>query len=207
MTTNRQKNSTKLNQMTLLALFIAIELMMKLIGLGAVPVGPLNMSFLTVPVAVGAMLLGPVAGLIMGGVFGLSSLYDAVTGGSVMTGFFFQASPVHTVILCVGTRMLMGWCTGLIFGGLKKVKHFDTASHYVTALAAPLLNTLFFMGYIVGVFYQTEYIQNLVMKLGAANPLMFIILLVGIQGLVEAVVCAVVGGTVAKGVDKALKRK
>lgn len=205
MTTAKKK--TDLKQMTLLALFIAIELAMKLMGLGSVPVGPLNMSFLTVPVAVGAILLGPVAGLIMGAVFGLSSLYDAVSGGSVMTGIFFQASPVHTVILCVGTRMLMGLCAGLIFRAIRRVDKTRTIGYFAASLAAPLLNTLFFMGYIVAVFYRTEYIQGLVEKLGAANPLMFVVLLVGVQGLVEAAVCAIVGGGVSKGVAHAMKLK
>ena len=35
---------------------------------------------------------------------------------------------------------------------------------------------------------------------------MFVILLVGVQGLIEAVVCAAVGGAVTKGVSVALGR-
>lgn len=195
----------KLERMCLLALFIAIEVLMKLIGLGSVPVGPLNMSFLTVPVAVGAMLLGPTAGLVMGAVFGLASLYDAMTGASVMTGIFFQTDPLNTVVLCVATRMLMGWLTGLGFRALHKRLH--TVSYFFGALMAPLMNTLFFMGYIVLVFYQTEFVQNLALSKGAANPLMFAALLVGVQGLVEAAVCTAVGGGVAKGVAVIVKKK
>ena len=57
--------------LTQLAILVAIELVMKLIGLGSVPVGPLYMSFLTVPIAVGAIvLLGTAAAfsLIMQGI-------------------------------------------------------------------------------------------------------------------------------------------
>ena len=36
---------------------------------------------------------------------------------------------------------------------------------------------------------------------------MFIVLVVGVQGLIEAIACTVVGGGVAKGVDVALNRK
>ena len=53
---------------------------MKAVGLGSVPVGPLYMSFLTLPIAVGAITMGPAAGAILGGVFGAVSFYDAVTG-------------------------------------------------------------------------------------------------------------------------------
>ena len=107
-----------LRTLTRLALLVAIELVMKAIGLGSVPMGPLYMSFLTLPIAVGAITMGPAAGAILGGVFGAVSFYDAVTGASAMTGALFQVSPVNTFILCVGMRVLMGLCVGFIFNGL-----------------------------------------------------------------------------------------
>lgn len=202
-----ENKKVNVRYMTQLALLVAIELVMKLTGLGSVPVGPLYMSFLTVPIAVGAILMGPAAGAVLGGVFGLVSFYDAVTGVSVMTGTFFQLSPVHTIVLCIGTRVLMGFCAGWVFRLLSRVDQQGIFSYVVSALATPLLNTLFFMGYIVLAFYASDYIQNLVTSLNAANPFMFVVLLVGVQGLLEAVVCAVVGSAVAKGVAVALKRK
>ena len=62
------------------------------------------------------------------------------------------------------------------------------------------------MGYIVLFFYQSDFVQEKVVALGAANPFMFVILMVGVQGLVEAVTGAVVGGGVGKAVAHALKR-
>ena len=107
--------TTNVRYLAQLALLAAIEVVMKLMGLGSVPVGPLYMSFLTVPIAVGAMTMGPTAGAILGGVFGLVSMKDAITGASVMTGAFFQISPINTFVLCVVMRVLMGWCVGLLF--------------------------------------------------------------------------------------------
>ena len=106
--------------LTRVALLVAIELVMKMVGLGSVPVGPLYMSFLTLPIAVGAITMGPAVGALLGGVFGAVSFYDAITGASAMTGALFQVSPVNTFILCVGMRVLMGLCCGLIFSGLKR---------------------------------------------------------------------------------------
>ena len=140
------KNS-KLQTWVRLALLVAIEVAMRLLGLGKVPVGPLNMSFLTLPIAVGGICMGPVAGLVLGAVFGVFSLYDAVSGAGGMTAAFFQYSPVHTVILTVGMRMLMGLCCGLIYKGLRKMDAKGYVSYFVGAISAPLLNTLFFMGY------------------------------------------------------------
>ena len=188
------------------ALFVGIILVMKITGLSSIPVGPLVMTFTMIPIAIGAMLLGPLAGTILGAFFGLTSLYDAVTGKSAMTHFFFQENPFLTVLLCVGTRALVGAATGWLFRVFSRVDRKHTWSYFAGGLLAPLLNTLFFMGFIVLVFYRSEFVQNLVTKLGATGPIMFIVLVVGVQGLVEAATGLIIGGAIAKGVAHALKR-
>lgn len=202
-----KNTSTNLRTLTQLALLVAVELAMRALGLGTVPMGPLVMSFLTLPIAVGAMTVGPLAGLVLGGVFGVLSLTDAIAGRSAMTGAFFAISPVNTVILCVGMRMLMGLCCGMLFAAVKKLDKKGRWSYLVGALSAPLLNTLFFMGYICLVFYHCDYVQNLVTALGAASPVMFVILLVGVQGLMEAGVCGILGSVIGKAVDAVAKRQ
>ncbi len=201
------KRNNRLQTWVRLALLVAIQIAMRLLGLGKVPIGPLNMSFLTLPIAVGAICLGPVAGMTLGFVFGAFSLYDAISGTGGMTSAFFAYSPVHTVILTVGMRMLMGLGCGLVFRLVRRMDRKGIFSYFVGAISAPLLNTLFFMGYIVAVFYGTEIVQELVAIKGATNPVMFIVLLVGIQGLLEAAVCGALGGIVSKAVDAFLKRE
>ena len=80
------------------------------------------------------------------------------------------------------------------------------AAFYIAGISCPVLNTILFMGTVVALFYQTEYIQTLVTSLGAKNPIGFIIALVGIQGVIEAVVCGIISGTVSLTLAKALKR-
>jgi len=189
-----------------LALFIAIILVMKLTGLSSIPVGPLNMTLTMVPIAIGAMLLGPLAGGVLGTFYGFTSLYDAVSGASVMTGIFFQISPLNTVILCVVTRAIVGAATGWLFRLFRRADKRHTLCYFLGGLAAPLLNTILFMGYIVLVFYRTDFVQERVAVLGATGPLMFVALSVGVQGIVEAATGTLVGGGVAKGVAHALKR-
>ena len=202
----KKASRSQLTMLCLLALFIAIELMMQLTGLSFIPVGPLHMSLLTIPVALGAMLLGPVQGLVLGAVFGCCSLWQAMTGASAMTGFFFnQVSAFHTVILCVGTRMLMGLLTGLVFRAVCRIDRTDTVCYFVGGIAAPLLNTLLFMGYIVLVFYNTSYIQEWMANHAVVNPLAFVLAMVGVQGLLEAAAGLIIGGGVGKGVARALR--
>ena len=191
--------------MAQLALFIAIILVMKITGLSSIPVGPLNMTLTMVPIAIGAMLLGPRAGAILGFVYGCTSLYDAIAGKSPMTGFFFQISPFGTIVLCVVLRILVGWLTGLLFKAVQKIDRTRSVCYFVGGLAAPVINTVLFMGFIIVFFYQTEFVQNMVTKLGASGPLTLVVLMVGVQGLVEAATGLVIGGGVAKAVAYALK--
>ena len=204
---NKKNKGMNTRFLAQLALLIAIQIVMRILGLGRVPIGPLNMSFLTLPIAIGAMLMGPLTGGILGAVFGLFSLWDAISGAGGMTTFFFQYSPVGTIILCVGMRILMGVCCGLIFKLVSKLDRDEkTWSYFVGALSAPLLNTIFFMGFIILFFYNTSVVQNKVAELGATNPFMYVIMLVGLQGLIEAISVAIVGGILAKVLSKVVKK-
>ena len=64
---------------------------------------------------------------------------------------------------------------------------------------------VFFMGWIVLAFYGCDYVQNLVSVKGAANPFMFVVLLVGVQGVAEFLVSGILGGIVARAVAKFVK--
>lgn len=203
---NTKKKGMNTRTLAQIALLIAIQIVMRLIGLGRVPIGPLNMSFLTLPIAIGAMLMGPLTGGILGGVFGLFSLWDAISGAGGMTSFFFQFNPVSTVFLCVVMRIFMGVACAYVFKAFSKLDRDEkTWSYFVGAISAPLLNTFFFMGYIVLFFYNTEIVQNKVAELGATNPISYVVMLVGVQGLIEALAVCILGGILAKVLSKVVK--
>ena len=177
-----------------LAAMIAIIIIMAFTPLGYIKLPGLTITFLTIPVAVGAIILGPVGGLI----FGLTSLYQAVTGGSVFTFALFNISPVFTIILTVVPRTLEGLLTGLIFKVLHNIRSVQKVSYYIASLACPLLNTLLFMSTLVALFYRTDFIQTYVTKFAASNPFTFVIAFVGTQGAIEAVVCFVVASILSR---------
>ena len=61
------------------------------------------------------------------------------------------------------------------------------------------------MGLLVAIFYNSEFVQNLAAKKGATNPLMFIVLVVGVQAVIEWCVCCAVAGTITLPVRKYMK--
>ncbi|MCR5295914.1 MAG: ECF transporter S component [Clostridiales bacterium] len=197
--------SQKLRYLCLVSLFISIELLMKFSGLGNIPINPfLNVTLMNIPVAIGAILLGPAAGAILGAAFGLTSFIQPMSG---LISSLFAIDPVNTVIMCVGMRMLMGLCVGWIFRLLAKVDKAKIFSYFAASFCAALLNTVFFMGYLVLAFYGADIIQEQVAAKGAFNWFHFVILFVGINGILELVSTTIIGGGVSKGVDYALNRK
>ena len=91
-----------------LALMIAIIIIMSFTPLGYIRLPGLSITFLTVPVAVGAIVLGPMGGLICGAAFGLTSFYQALTGGSAFTATLLGINPLGTVFLTIIPRTLEG---------------------------------------------------------------------------------------------------
>ena len=123
-----------------------------------------------------------------------------------MGAALFQVSPAGTFVVCFVARVLMGLCTALIFNALRKaMPKNEKLACFLGGLSAPVLNTVFFMGWIVLAFYGCDYVQNLVSVKGAANPFMFVVLLVGVQGVAEFLVSGILGGIVARAVHKFLK--
>lgn len=191
-------NKSDIRRMTTLALLIAIVVIMSFTPLGYLQVGPLTMSLLTIPTAISAIVLGPVDGAIIGCVFGLTSLYNAFIGGSALGSVMISVNVFGTFVVCVVARVLVGYCTGLIFQSLnKKWPSQDKINTMISGLLAAVLNTVFFMGFLVLFFYNCDYVQGLVTQLGVSNAFMFVIALVGVQGVAEAILCCIVSSAVS----------
>lgn len=143
--------------------------------------------------------MGPAAGAILGGVFGITSFIQCF-GMSAFGTLLLGVNPVFTFLVCVPTRILDGWLTGLIYAGLKKTKMPSAGSVTLASLCCPLLNTTFFMGTLVTLFAGTMREQ-----FGMTKVIPFIAAFVGVNGVVEAIVCFVIGTAVSMALKKALR--
>ncbi len=185
-----------------LALMVAIIFVMAFTPLGYLRTPGLSITFLTVPVAVGAIILGPKGGAVCGLAFGLTSLMQSMGGGGFGT-MLFGISPLATAFTCIVPRVLEGWLCGLVFQAMKKFS--KNGSYFAAGLACPLLNTVLFMTALVVCFYHTDYIRGIAQALGVSNPVMFAVVFVGVQGLIEAAACTVIASVVSRTLAAALK--
>lgn len=141
-----KKGRMSARELTTLGLLTGVLLLMSVTPLGYFHTFGLDISLMMVPVAIGAMLMGPKAGAWLGLIFGATSFYQAVTGSSAFSTMLFNINPIYAFLLCIPTRVLMGFLTGVIFKAAQKVDKKKTVCYFVGGFFAAFLNTLFFMG-------------------------------------------------------------
>ncbi len=197
-----KKNTVNTRFLVELAVLIAIELLLEITGLGYIKTGFLSFTIMQVPVIVGAIVLGPLAGTILGTVFGLTSFWECF-GKDALGVTLLSASPLSTFILCVVPRLLMGLLCALVFKWLRGMKKTSVRCG-ISGLCGALFNTILFMSFLVALFSKVEPISSALMSQGG-NVLKFIVISVGLQGLAEAIICCVVGASVSYALLKVKK--
>lgn len=195
------KTSNNSRRITLLGLLTAVLLLMSFTPLGYLNIGPLAISFNMIPVAVAAIALGPTGGAIAGAVFGMTSFLQClgIGGSSAMGVILFEINPFFAFVQRFVPRLLAGWLVGWIYRGVKKVGKTGIASS-VAGFAAAFLNTALFMGALVGLFGNTEYIQGL---MNGANVIVFICTFVGVNAVFEMLAATLIVGVLGRTLEKA----
>lgn len=204
-----EKRNNNLQKLVYLAVLIAILFLLEITGLGMIKTAALEMTILQVPVLVGAILLGPASGAFLGGVFGFISFWECLSGKSAFGTVLLGINPYYTFIVCVVTRVLMGWLCGLIFKSMRSAmstrKGQGRVIPFVAAgLSGALLNTVFFMTALILCFGNTDFIRGFQ---GDMALFPFLIAFVGLQGLIEAVICCFIGAAVSRAAYRLVNRQ
>ena len=110
----------------LLAVLIAVELLMSFSFLGYIHIEPISITTAYVPVLLAGALLGPAEAAAVGAVFGLASMWKA-SAGYVMAADqlfspLFSGSPLGSILLSVGSRILFGLAVGLLYLALRRLR-------------------------------------------------------------------------------------
>jgi uncharacterized membrane protein len=177
-------NHQKIRKITITAILAAL---LTILAFLPIRVSALEITLTVIPIAVGIILCGTSTGIILGSFFGVISFLQCL-GYSPFGAVLLSINPWLTLLVCLPTRILVGVIPSLIHKML--VKKNKNLAQILVCVLVPVLNTLFFMTMLCVCFYNTDYIQNFVNVLGAANPFTFVILFVGINGLVE-IICGV----------------
>lgn len=204
----KKSQMSKLVKLVQLAALTAIVVVMSFTPLGYLKIGPLSIALVIIPVVTGAIVLGPAAGAFMGLVFGITSFAQCF-GMDAFGTTLMNISPIYTFIMCIPTRVLAGFLCGLVFKGVQKGlkdRKSSEVAYPIASVCGPLFNTLFFMSSLVLLFGKTDFIQELMTSMGAKGFLSFIVIMVGVNGVVEIASCLVVSSALSKALNIANKK-
>ncbi|MBE6804295.1 MAG: ECF transporter S component [Clostridia bacterium] len=182
------------------AILTALIVLMAFTPIGYLPLGPVKMTFIMVPVAVGAITLGEKSGAFLGLVFGITSFIQCF-GLDLFGTTLFGINPVYTFIMCIVPRVLMGYLCGVIYKFIARKKR--KLALVIASFFAPVLNTVFFMSLLMIFFGNSDYIMGI---RNGAELLPFLVAFVGLNGVMEIVTTTVVAPPVASAIKKATQK-
>ena len=143
-----------------MALLTAIIMALHFSGT-AIPAFGTKISLVLIPIAMGAMLLGPTAGAILGFIYGATVFVSlGVLHMDPFTGFLFDSNPVMTCLICTVKTTAAGLVGGIVYRALCKKNALLAV--FVAAALVPTVNTGVF---VLGCFL----IYNTISQVAASN--------------------------------------
>ena len=188
--------------MVSVALMAAIVVVLASTPLGMIPLPITKATTVHIPVILGAIMLGPSAGAILGAVFGICSMIiNTIT--PALTSFAFSpflsttgiSGVFKAIWVSVGCRILIGLFAGWLWLFLKKFKKKQMLCLAVTGFVGSMVNTVFVMGSIYFLFAE-QYAQA---KDVATSAVWGIIIgTITVSGIPEAIIAAILVAVIGK---------
>ncbi len=188
--------------MALLAMLCGVLLVMGMTGIGFLPLPVIKATTMHIPVIIGAILLGPSAGAVLGGVFGLCSVWANTTAPGLLS---FAFSPFMTteglpgvaksLWIAVGCRILFGYIAGWLWKLFKKLLKQDYIALSATAVISTLIHTVLVMGSIYFLL-AAQYAAAKNVAIGAVFGL--VMGTITASGIPEAIIAAILVTVIGK---------
>ncbi len=182
----KTRSSTNIKKLTYLAVMTAMVMILQLLGSALIRLGLFSVSLVLIPIVMGAVVGGPLAGMWLGLVFGFTVL---ISGDAA---FFMGFDVFGTIVTVLLKGALCGLCAGLVFNLLDKVNRYLAV--VVSAVVCPVVNTGVF---VLGVFtFFMDDITKLATDSGINTFAYIFLVLIGgnfiFELIVNIVLCPVV---------------
>jgi len=177
----------KIRKITGIAIFICLVVVLQLFS-NYVTFGPVSITLALIPIVVGSIIYGPMAGFILGAVCGITIFFGPGT-----IALFWPYGIVKTFILCILKTGLAGLISGYIFKLLNDKK--KKLSVILASISVPIINTGIFA---LGAFFLYK---DLLLSLAPTGQNVLIFLLVGFIGfnfIIELVVNSILSPVVLR---------
>ena len=148
-----KKTKVDTRYLATLAMLCGVLLVMGMTGIGFIPLPVIKATTMHIPVILGAILLGPSAGAVLGGVFGLCSIWVNTTSPGLLAFAFspfmsneWLIGAVKSLWIALGCRILLGVIAGWLWRLLHKCIKQDYIALPITAAVSTICHTLLVMG-------------------------------------------------------------
>ena len=201
------KNTKRTNvvYLTELALLTAIVILMAFTPLGYLRTGAVEITFIVVPVAIGAVLLDVKAGAFLGLAFGLTSFAQCF-GMSAFGTMMFNMAPLKTAFCCIAPRICVGIVPALVYKALQHFKGTKVISTPVACELAPITNTVLYLACMCFLFQDVMREAYGYTGKGGIYFLGWVLALVAVNAVLEAASCLVLGTAITKALQKVVRR-
>ena len=193
---------TNIRWMVSVALMAAIVVVLANTPLGMIQLPVIKATTVHIPVIIGAILLGPKAGAILGFVFGVCSLISNTMAPSLLSFAFspFMSTTgipgaLKAIWISVGCRVLIGLAAGWLWMLFKKIRWNQIISLAITGFVGSMVNTVTVMGSIYLLFAK-QYAEAKDVAVTAVWGL--IMGTVTASGIPEAIAAAILVAIVSK---------
>ena len=188
--------------MTSVALMAAIVILLANTPLGMIQLPIVKATTVHIPVIIGAILLGPMAGAILGGVFGICSVISNTMAPTLLSFAFSPFMSMTGIVgalkalwISVGCRIMIGVISGWLWIIFKKCKANQMVALPITGFVGSMVNTIFVMGSIYKLL-AGEYAQAKNVAVDAVFGL--VMGTVFASGIPEAIAAAVLVAVIGK---------
>lgn len=193
-----------IRKMVVVAMLSGICLFLGLTGLGFIPLPLFKLTILHLPVIIGAIIEGPIAGASIGFIFGLFSIYQNITTPTPMSPFFYN--PLVSIL----PRVLIGVVSYYVYIFLRSKLKNKRLSIGIAAICGSLTNTIGVLGSIYLIYfkdYASILMQRGTISSGSLGKVTIALLsVIGTNGIAEAILSALVSIPVVIAILKMQKR-
>ena len=199
---NMNNTKTGTGWMVRVALLVAIVILLANTPLGMIQLPIIKATTVHIPVIIGAILLGPLAGAILGAVFGICSMLSNTYAPTLLSFAFSPfmsttglSGAVKALWISVGCRILIGVAAGWLWIGLKKIKCPHILGYGLCGFIGSMTNTITVMGSIYFLLAQ-QYAQAREVAVSAVFGL--VIGTVTASGIPEAICATILVALITK---------
>ena len=153
-------------QITGIAVLLALVIVLQ-VALGSINVGPVTLNFTLIPIVLGGILFGSVAGAILGFACGVIVLIQVMLGGNPFYTLIWANDPIVTTLTCILKSTVAGYLGGLAYKLISKKQ--PVIALFIASAIVPVVNTALF---IVGCLFMTNSVYTMA---GGENLLKFIL--------------------------------